>query len=606
MEEIEKSLVAEVRDDFRTRQAQRRAYDAQWRLNLNYLTGKQYCDMTANGDIKTQEKLFDWQQQEAFNHIATIIESRHSKLLKIRPRLNVFPASNDPSDVKTAETCKKILDSVCNTEDMSKVISDTTRWSETCGTAFYKIIWNSSAGRTITTNPSQVVQNASENDTFRHSSTSFDINLQNSTNADNVLQNASENDMARQNAEEFDNNRQNASESDSIQHNSTTNASFVQNAIFNTGDVQVICVPPFEIYPETSAVENVEDLRSIIHARAYHVDEIKSTWGVDVEGEDVDIFMLNGFVPGQGMENLTGKRNYAVVLEKYEAPSAHFPNGRLIIVAGDKLLYFGELPYMNGTSGKRGFPFVKQTSCSGIGCFWGTSIIERLIPVQRAYNSVKNRKAEHLARASIGVLAVEDGSVDVDNLEEDGLCPGKVLVYRQGANLPEFLEGESEPFDFFEEEKTLLDEFSSISGVSDMFFDNYLSKQISGNALELMIEQDESRMLATIDNARSAVKLVGKHILRLYRQFAGVPMLARIVGDSGNMEVFYFSRSDISSDDVTIDVRNDVYDSYVQKKQLVLELLDRGVFDGPDGKILPAMRLKIAELVGLSDWMEIL
>ena len=576
MEEIEKSLVAEVRDDFRTRQAQRRAYDAQWRLNLNYLTGKQYCDMTANGDIKTQEKLFDWQQQEAFNHIATIIESRHSKLLKIRPRLNVFPASNDPSDVKTAETCKKILDSVCNTEDMSKVISDTTRWSETCGTAFYKIIWNSSAGRTITTNPSQVVQNAGESD------------------------------MPGQNASESDSIQHETTQNDNFVQTSTMDDSFVQNTTFNTGDVQVLCVPPFEIYPETSAVENVEDLRSIIHARAYHVDEIKSTWGVDVEGEDVDIFMLNGFVPGQGMENLTGKKNYAVVLEKYEAPSAHFPNGRLIIVAGDKLLYFGELPYMNGTSGKRGFPFVKQTSCSGIGCFWGTSIIERLIPVQRAYNSVKNRKAEHLARASIGVLAVEDGSVDVDNLEEDGLCPGKVLVYRQGANLPEFLEGESEPFDFFEEEKTLLDEFSSISGVSDMFFDNYLSKQISGNALELMIEQDESRMLATIDNARSAVKLVGKHILRLYRQFAGVPMIARIVGDKGDMEVFYFSRSDISSDDVTIDVRNDVYDSYVQKKQLVLELLDRGVFDGPDGKILPAMRLKIAELVGLQDWFELL
>ena len=575
MEEIEKSLVAEVRDDFRARQAQRRAYDAQWRLNLNYLTGKQYCDTTANGDIKTQEKLFDWQQQEAFNHIATIIESRHSKLLKIRPRLNVFPASNDPSDVKTAETCKKILDSVCNTEDMSKVISDTTRWSETCGTAFYKIIWNSSAGRTITTNSSRIVQNAGEND------------------------------MPRQIASESDTIRHTSTPSDNFVQTSTMDDSFVQNTTFNTGDVQVLCVPPFEIYPETSAVENVEDLRSIIHARAYHVDEIKSTWGVDVEGEDVDIFMLNGFVPGQGMENLTGKRNYAVVLEKYEAPSAHFPNGRLIIVAGDKLLYFGELPYMNGTSGKRGFPFVKQTSCSGIGCFWGTSIIERLIPVQRAYNSVKNRKAEHLARASIGVLAVEDGSVDVDNLEEDGLCPGKVLVYRQGANLPEFLEGESEPFDFFEEEKTLLDEFSSISGVSDMFFDNYLSKQISGNALELMIEQDESRMLATIDNARSAVKLVGKHILRLYRQFAGVPMLARIVGDKGDMEVFYFSRSDISSDDVTIDVRNDVYDSYVQKKQLVLELLDRGVFDGPDGKILPAMRLKIAELVGLQDWFEL-
>jgi hypothetical protein len=27
-------------------------------------------------------------------------------------------------------------------DKVSKVISDTIRWSETCGTAFYKIVWN--------------------------------------------------------------------------------------------------------------------------------------------------------------------------------------------------------------------------------------------------------------------------------------------------------------------------------------------------------------------------------------------------------------------------------------------------------------------------------
>lgn len=527
-DEMIRGIVAEVREDFENRKMQRRTFDAQWRLNINYLLGNQYCDINANGDVTDYEKKYFWQNQDSFNHIATVIESRHSKLLKIRPRLNVFPATDNENDVKTAEICKKILDSVCNTEDVSKVISDTVRWSEACGTAFYKVIWNPKLGHKI--------------------------------------------------------------------GNETP---------FQTGDVQVLSIPPFEIYPESSAVENVEDLKSIIHARAYHIDEIKNTWGVDVEGEDVDIFMLNGF-NSQGLASAehyqNSKKNYAVVLEKYEAPSINFPNGRLIIVAGDKLLHFGELPYVNGPSGQRGFPFVKQTSCSGIGCFWGTSIIERLIPIQRAYNAIKNRKHEYINRASIGVLAVEDGSVDVDNLEEDGLCPGKVLVYRQGSNLPQFMDGEHQPFDFIEEEKTLLDEFSSISGVSDMFFDNYLSKQISGNALELMIEQDENRMLATIDNTRSAIKQVGKLILRLYKQFASVPVLAKIVGDSGKADVFYFTKSDISSDDVAMDVRNDVYDSYVQKKQLVLDLLDRGVFNGQDGKLSPAFKEKILDFVGLNDW----
>ena len=56
--------------------------------------------------------------------------------------------------------------------------------------------------------------------------------------------------------------------------------------------------------------------------------------------------------------------------------------------------------------------------------FFGTSVVERIIPVQRAYNTVKNRKHEFMNRMAVGVMAVEDGSVDTDDLEEEGLPPG--------------------------------------------------------------------------------------------------------------------------------------------------------------------------------------
>lgn len=38
------------------------------------------------------------------------------------------------------------------------------------------------------------------------------------------------------------------------------------------------------------------------------------------------------------------------------------------------------------------------------------------------------------------ILCVEDGSVDIDNLEENGLQDGGILVYRQGAEKPYVLE----------------------------------------------------------------------------------------------------------------------------------------------------------------------
>src|SRR5690606_27134230 len=120
-------------------------------------------------------------------------------------------------------------------------------------------------------------------------------------------------------------------------------------------------------------------------------------------------------------------------------------------------------------------------------------VIERCIPIQRAYNAVKNRKHEFLNRISMGIMAVEDGSVDIENLEEEGLAPGKVLVYRQGSNTPKMLSTGSVPTDFILEEDRLLNEFLTISGVSDLLRRANTSTSLSGVALQLLIEQDEVR-----------------------------------------------------------------------------------------------------------------
>ena len=86
-------------------------------------------------------------------------------------------------------------------------------------------------------------------------------------------------------------------------------------------------------------------------------------------------------------------------------------------------------------------------------------VIDRMIPVQRAYNAVRNRKHEFLNRLSMGVLTVEDGSVDVDELSEEGLLPGKILVYRQGGKAPEMLDCGSVPSEFKDEEEWLNEEW---------------------------------------------------------------------------------------------------------------------------------------------------
>ena len=63
-------------------------------------------------------------------------------------------------------------------------------------------------------------------------------------------------------------------------------------------------------------------------------------------------------------------------------------------------------------------------------------LVDMLIPCQRSYNALKGRYAEYINRLSTGVIVVEDGSADIDELVEDGIASGKVIVYRQGSVPP--------------------------------------------------------------------------------------------------------------------------------------------------------------------------
>jgi len=377
------------------------------------------------------------------------------------------------------------------------------------------------------------------------------------------------------------------------------------------GDVEITVVSPFEIYPDSNTYNSIDDCNSIIHARTFHKDVVKNTWGVDVEGKDIDVYTLDNMSTsgGLGYTTLSNsmskklKKDQVLVLEKYEKPTVEYPNGRLIIVAGDKLIYMGELPYINKFENTRGFPFVKQCSIPTPNCFWGTSIIERCIPIQRAYNAVKNRKHEFLNRLTMGILSVEDGSLDIENLEEEGLSPGKVLIYRQGSNSPKLLSTGSVPLDFQYEENALLNEFINISGVSDLLKSSSVSSgNISGIALQLLIEQDEIKLVSSAEEIRYTAKELAKHILRLYKQYAKNEHSSRIVGDNGTVELFYWKGSDINSEEIMFETENELNETLAQKRSMIFEILNSGLLHDEDGKLSNSMRSKVLEQLGFGIW----
>ena len=138
-----------------------------------------------------------------------------------------------------------------------------------------------------------------------------------------------------------------------------------------------------------------------------------------INSTNVNTGSLGNISTGYKITNRTQK-NSALVIEKWERPSNKYKNGRLIICTEKQLLYIGDLPYLIGDDNTHGLPFEIQKSIKSPGMFFGKSVIERLIPIQRRYNSIKNRKAEFINRVTIGQMVYEEGSIDPDFLEEEG------------------------------------------------------------------------------------------------------------------------------------------------------------------------------------------
>ena len=531
-------IVEEVLEDYASRREARKSLEMQWQLNINFMMGNQYSFIAPNGGIKEDEKQYFWQEKEVFNQIAPIVETRISKISSSLPNVTVVPASMEEADFESAKLSKQILASVSNRLNLMDIEKTATTWSEICGTSFYKVIWNTNSGKMVATDE-------------------------------------------------------------------------IGNKI-KEGDVQIEVVSPFEIFPDNLSCERLEDMNSIIHARAVDIDQIRSEWGVDVDAEEVCAFTLENTlnnIGGLGYDAHIRKvanielGHHCVLIERYIRPSKNLPNGRLTVVAGGKLLFDGELPYLNDELQGRTFPFVKQISNYMPGNFFGVSVVDRLIPVQRAYNAVRNRKHEYFNRTVMNVLAVEDGSVDTDSLEIEGLSPGKVLVYRQGSKMPELMQNPKANIDFEAEENRLLDEFKTISGVSDMMTKSVAQyTNMSGVALELLAEQDSTRLATAIDSTRLAVKTVAKYLLRLYKQYAVLPRLLKISGSGGSVEMHYWDQNEICSDDVVFDTSTDAMDSLAQRRTMLFDLINKGLMFDQDGKFSQTMRKKCLDLLGFGMW----
>lgn len=548
IKEEKNALVTFVNDKFTEYRKKKLPFELQFRLNIAFIKGDQFQKIdNFSQNIEEIPSFANFEEREIFNKLAPTIETRLSKLARTDVALKVRPATSESKDISSAKVEMKLLESIADKEKISNKQLVANIWSEKTGTCIWKITWNPNKGKII----GYMEDKSSLPDEEK--------------------------------------------------------AKSYKRAI-REGDVSIDTISPFEIYFEDNYSKKN---RRCIHAKVYDIDEVFEIYGMNVKGEDNYVFSLKptnvGSIGQKGTAYTISnakKENSVLVLEFWELPSRKYPEGRFIVCTENKLIYEGKLPFMLGEDeGEYELPFIVQESIMTENTVWGDCIYTRLIPIQRRYNSVRNRKKEYLNRVAIGNMTAEEGSLD-ENLIDEGLEPGQVVFYRRGYQPPTFMRNNDLPSAFDTEKADCDTDLIQISGISEISRDANVPTGVgSGIAINLLREADDGRIAFSAINIQNCRIDIGKKVLILYKQFVDMPRMIRSVGKNNTVEVVEYNSSDITSFDIYIEASSKLAETPAQRRQFVTELLQYGLFnDAETGTISKLGQQKVFEMLELGNW----
>ena len=150
MSKVEQEIVSAVLEDFKKRQEARRPVELNWRLNMNFVIGNQFSEISARGDVEEYGRQYYWPCREVYNHIAPILETRLSKLARVKAKASVRPSTPDDSDRASADVATKLIQAVSAENGFSSLMSEANVWSEVTGCVSYNITWDTTKGMALT------------------------------------------------------------------------------------------------------------------------------------------------------------------------------------------------------------------------------------------------------------------------------------------------------------------------------------------------------------------------------------------------------------------------------------------------------------------------
>lgn len=542
-------IVADIKQKLEKRRSERRTFEAQWLLNANFLYGHQYCDINVHtGEIETIEPLFDYSERGVFNRIAPLIETRLANIRTVKYAMTVNPRTSEIEDWEKADISSKLLRYTQSHTNFNSKLSDIAiPWAELTGTSFILSWWDTSKG----------------------------------------------NEVARIEHVEVDENGEETRTTETIYQ----------------GDLNYGVLSSYEVFPESLYKQEIEDQHDIIIEQIMTVEEIYDRYNIKVDGRQCQTYVLSPIAAagGLGQENSVfglsrqTVENSETVITYFERKSRAFPEGRTIIIIGDELIYYGPMPYEQ-------IPLVAIKSKIVVGQFYGKSVIQDLIPLQRAYNAVCNKILEHVQNIASNAITVEQGSlIDIDEYIENGIPPNAILEYQKDSKPPQPLQRAPLDQSTLSQYQSLKNDMEYVAGISQlMVYGDTPSGVDSGVAIENLRQIDSTRLSLTTENIRASVKKVAILWLKIYKEHMTGYRVCQIAGSNDVGGVLTWCSDDINSFDVEFDTENELVFSQEKQRQNFIEAWNMGLFRDADGTIPREITTKFLELMKLGRYSDMM
>lgn len=540
-------LVSHIKEELEKRRTARALYELQWTLNANFLAGNQNCDIDLiQNTIKTEDPLPGSQmERRCFNRIAPLMDTRLANLMSVKYDMVVLARTTEAEDAAKAKVSTKLLEYCQSETNFDRQMNDLLAWCELTGTAFTISYWDKNRGEVI---GKLLVQ------------------------SDDPTVEPVEQDI-------------------------------------HVGDLAFGLLSPYEVFPESLNVQNVSDQHDIIIEQVFDVDTIRDMWGVDIDPDKVEAYEL---VPqpkgmtGHGVENVTSgvsrveREGCQKVITYFEKPTKKYPQGRMVVVIGEKLVYYGVLPCGE-------YPIREFKAKERPGLFYGVSAIESLIPLQRAYNDLQNKILDYSSAVVNAAVIAPTGSLDVDRIEYlGGINPGDLVEYNPQFGKPEYMAPGAFPDVIVRQRDQIAQDMEYTAGVSQLMVYGSAASSSSGKALDTRREIDMTRMSLTADNIRDGVIEMAKLWLRINKAYSVGYRTLQITGSDEMGDVYTWCADDINSYDVEFAAENELRHSRDQQREDFLQAFQLGLFTDENGRIPQEIKRKAWELFRFGDMHDIM